>query len=378
MIKFKTLVSQIETYITSAASGKPYHFKLFSGTGKYKKSTRVNNVITPYINGVMSVISSETSNSQTGIEYATMTCLLQVAIPLINSEEDGSLEVINIDGTTSTSQQFKGNESRIDDVRSILDTVFAQNRSFSITENSKTYNVSVVFQPAQDGERDITGDAGRIYTLNSYLFFSIVQSGVNTRDATFKIDGVVLPLESVNVERTPTFDSYVIGENSNGTAENLASQEAFSVKIQMPAYANNTTKSVLSFLLGANDLNTAHIVEVNIYSGVGNKPYLMTISSETLSGVLTANMGHTLTCIPVVQEYEFLNFADSASGLYLHIYDLTSAPSVSISSWSSGNVAFDFETKTFHSAAFTPSHGTASSFIISTAEISALSSYKIQ
>ena len=90
MITQKQLSEQLQTALNAAVGLNSYNFKIFAGTGKFKPYSRHGNAINEHINGVLSVVSSETSNTKTGIEFSMLNTILQIIIPLKNAEKDGA------------------------------------------------------------------------------------------------------------------------------------------------------------------------------------------------------------------------------------------------------------------------------------------------
>lgn len=370
MVTIKQLANDLQTKLNNAARTYGYSFVVIAGTGKFKNGSRtVDNTVIRPINCRLAVISAGTNNTSTGIKYSTMTCSFSVAIPLTNTEEDTTVEMQSYDennNETTESQVIIGNETHIANVRSILDSVMAENSAFAISN----FTVSAVYQPMQDGEREILQKAGKAYVMTTYIYYVVVENGLNARNFTFSFDGVTLPFEGVNIQRSETADSYVFGDSTDGTSEGVSWESVLAVTFELPAFSSDLTRSLFKHLFGDEPLNTAHIVILNLT--VSSKPFLMKISEIRLSGALNANAGITLTLVPAPKDFNQVNVSEN-----LKLYDLTAAnSSLSVGATETYPV-YDFGDKTFHTSTFIPSHGTDSAFIIRATTIPNFSNYLV-
>ena len=63
-------------------------FKLFTDTGKYKRAIRRYNTVIDYINGIVSVTSSNVTKTNDGFIIGTMTNRIELLVRCKDDEED--------------------------------------------------------------------------------------------------------------------------------------------------------------------------------------------------------------------------------------------------------------------------------------------------
>ena len=337
MISTKQLTTKINTLLNEAASTEPFEFRIKAGTSKAHFYDRSGNTVTEYINGLLTTISGETTNTNTGIQLISETCLLQVIFAIPNNDSNGGVTQLSEDGTIDSTSQptqaFDGAEEKIDKIREIINSVFVKNAQYTMTDDKNvSYIVSMVYQPATDGQRAIVQKLGLSYTLRAYVNFTIVEDGINTRQSSFSIDGVIIPFDSFTVTHAQTLDAYVPHTSSTGTAETIASQRSINFNFELPALGvNSVTNIILSDML-AGDLNTAHILGVYMPNSAATnaiKYFLVTISEDTASGAGMGNIGLHVSFVPIIQEYDFVSdpstlyvrdFSNSGNNHQLTVY----------------------------------------------------------
>lgn len=381
MLSFKALSNYIKSQIQDAVQPFGYVFHLVAGTGKYKppKHNVAENTVTEYINGRLAVISGETSTTQTGIEFSTKNTLFQIIIPLGYDEDDGGITQLDTrTGATTTTQQFQGNETKLNAIRDSINAVFAQNTSKQITEGNKTYTISIVYQPLQDGERAVVQKLGKSYVFNSYINFVIVESGIASRDAVFYLNGYALPYDVCTIAESNTADAYVLADGK-AIAQTIGTQGTLGFTFQLPALVNNCVKMIISQALNG-DVNVGYLLRCNISrDGMGENgenAYLVTITSTEISSQMNLNVGITLAFAPLLPRYDLIT---PSNGLY--VYDLTSRNSALQKTITGSFSLYDFKNRTAHynngddstSKTVTLPYG-ANAYVFSTSEISGLTS----
>lgn len=377
MLSFKALSNYIKNQIQEVVQRYGYEFHLVAGTGKYKPPKRnvASNSVTEYINGRLAVISGETSTTQTGIEFSTKNTLFQIIMPLDYDEDDGGITELNTQtGATTTIQAFQGNETKLNIIRDSINAVFARNTSTQITEGNKTYTISIIYQPLQDGERAIVQKLGKSYVFNSYINFVIVESGIASRDAVFYLNGYALPYDVCTIAESNTADAYVLADGK-AIAQTIGTQGTLGFTFQLPALVNNCVKMIISQALNG-EVNVGYLLRCNIarsgMDGNGENAYLVTITSTEISSQMNLNVGITIAFAPLLPRYDLIT---PSNGLY--VYDLTSQNTALSKTITGGFSLYDFKNRTAHynnantSKTVTLPYG-ANAYVFSTSALSGL------
>lgn len=342
MISLKEITQDIENGLNGVTSGQPeeydtLYFKLFSDTGRFRRAKKKVNAVTDPVNGVVSLVSSQTTPNADGSLIAMLTCRVELVARLKDEEED-VMQATNVkddNGETVVKEQLveEGNATYVQHIRNAISS-FTQSQGFKNVEDSdgQTYTVSVSYNFAETGtraQRDRTGDS---MTFVFYAYYNVIQNGQNSRSYIFRLDGQIIPYQQCTVSRTNISDADVY--SGDASAKVTSSGSVFSVTLAVPAFKSVLNIAIVNeFILGGVAVdakpNVAHILEVFYGAGVENKPlkksFIVTISeaSNTMQGVL--NVGGQITLSEIVDDFDLVTFAhvlskrEFAAGTYTFI-----------------------------------------------------------
>lgn len=322
MISLKEITQDIENGLNGITSGQPeeydtLYFKLFSDTGRFRRAKKKVNAVTDPVNGVVSLVSSQTTPNADGSLIAMLTCRVELVARLKDEEEDVMQEVEN------SGEQLveEGNATYVQHIRNAISS-FTQSQGFKNVEDSdgQTYTVSVSYNFAETGtraQRDRTGDS---MTFVFYAYYNVIQNGQNSRSYVFRLDGQIIPYQQCTVSRTNISDADVY--SGDASAKVTSSGSVFSVTLAVPVFKSVLNLAIVNeFILGGVSVdakpNVAHILEVFYGAGVENKTlkksFIVTISeaSNTMQGVL--NVGGQITLSEIVDDFEIVTFAHMLS-----------------------------------------------------------------
>lgn len=322
MISLKEITQDIENGLNGVTSGQPeeydtLYFKLFSDTGRFRRAKKKVNAVTDPVNGVVSLVSSQTTPNADGSLIAMLTCRVELVARLKDEEEDVMQEVEN------SGEQLveEGNATYVQHIRNAISS-FTQSQGFKNVQDSdgQTYTVSVSYNFAETGtraQRDRTGDS---MTFVFYAYYNVIQNGQNSRSYVFRLDGQIIPYQQCTVSRTNISDADVY--SGDASAKVTSSGSVFSVTLAVPVFKSVLNLAIVNeFILGGVFVdakpNVAHILEVFYGAGVENKPlkksFIVTISeaSNTMQGVL--NVGGQITLSEIVDDFEIVTFANVLS-----------------------------------------------------------------
>nr|DAR02885.1 MAG TPA: hypothetical protein [Caudoviricetes sp.] len=326
MISLKEITQDIENGLNGFTSGQPeeydtLYFKLFSDTGRFRRAKKKVNAVTDPVNGVVSLVSSQTTPNADGSLIAMLTCRVELVARLKDEEED-VMQAANVkddNGETVVKEQLveEGNATYVQHIRNAISS-FTQSQGFKNVQDSdgQTYTVSVSYNFAETGtraQRDRTGDS---MTFVFYAYYNVIQNGQNSRSYVFRLDGQIIPYQQCTVSRTNISDADVY--SGDASAKVTSSGSVFSVTLAVPVFKSVLNLAIVNeFILGGVFVdakpNVAHILEVFYGAGVENKPlkksFIVTISeaSNTMQGVL--NVGGQITLSEIVDDFEIVTFA---------------------------------------------------------------------
>lgn len=306
MIKFSVLAERLKTKIESVNQmlGTGLNFNVVSDTGEYKKPDRVGNEVTDYINCLLSLTSSDISNLTDGTVIATQTARLDVIVRMPDVSAD---EVYN-------NEELETVAMKIEQVRAVLSTLTQSSEFVSIKENSDDesspeYSVSIIYQNAVSGERNIVANIGDSFTFSVYIYYILIQGGINTKSLVFNLDGTILPYQAVSVIKSKTYDSNVFSNTTDGSVKNTAIQSNWSATFELPAIKGNFWDSIFEILTGEDKLNTAHVLSFS--DGSNRKNYLVNIGEVTLNGETIKNVGLKVSFFESDDNYDLISLPNS-------------------------------------------------------------------
>lgn len=341
MIKIKDLATRIQELLNEQSE---FAFSIKTDTGRLKRSTRQGNSVVPYVNGLLSVISSDKSNLTDGSVFATLFCNLSFIVGIVNP----NAEVETIDDLTITNT-----DKTVANLRAVIDTKFAENTQTTIEDSEgNSYLVIFTYQFASTGESGLTQTLGNSFTFNCTLGFMFVENGVSGYDKKYYLDGQIIPSQLVTDYRVATVDNNVYSDTKNGETKALASQSTFSTVIDLPALKNVVTETIFGNIFDGN-INTAHLltIEYPTLTGIKSKNMLVMFAEtvDTAEGI--KNVNNRITLYPIVEDYEIISISPK-----LKVYEVESVTAnnevvviVRASNVPATIKAYCFRTKKFYS-----------------------------
>lgn len=310
MVEISKLTEYIQNALNTAKNGlnalPSTEFKIFTDTGVLKRDIREENTVTEIINGVVSVGASDRFFLSNGLEFSTLPLTAEFIFALEDEEEDGGFKYEEDNGMPVVSQEYIGNETKIATIRKILDTAF--NSSQTITtltdEDENAYATSIIAQIAEDGERGENPVLGFSFSFSVNFFFTFVENGINSRNGSFRLDGVELPYSTMSITKIKSVDNVVLS-GENGNAGNVINFVTTGFTFELPALAKGNNKNkFLTELLANDDLISAHVLTVDLDGVSRNYLVHLTENNATLSGI--QNIGLKLTFAIAIQNLEFI------------------------------------------------------------------------
>ena len=147
-------------------------FKLFTDTGRYKKANRSAtnyNEVEKYINGIFNVTSSSISNTNTSLEYGTITARVELLVKC-NEEQAKTQLVKGEQGAVVQETVEPDNETYLEYLRNYLDKTLATHDAFFIDEGADKYQVSASYSMAISGQRNPVIGVGDSYTFVFFVY----------------------------------------------------------------------------------------------------------------------------------------------------------------------------------------------------------------
>ena len=180
MIELKTLVEELQEKLNKNIQG--LDFALSIDTAKFKRSLRRSNTIQERVNGLVKVLSSDTTNLSDGKIFATLSCNVRFIFKLEGNEED---EIVK--NEKGEERIIPGYKTKIENVRLALSNALQKNDQGVMTEeytvNGETlkrdYLVIKLYQFPESGERMQVQELGDSYSFNVYISYMFVEGGIS-------------------------------------------------------------------------------------------------------------------------------------------------------------------------------------------------------
>lgn len=339
MIELTTLAKSVQNALNDK---KGFNFYISTDTADLKLPEREGNEVIEYINGIMQSVGSEITNLMAGSEksliYATQTCSLRLVVPLQNEEfdtfilKDGSVIYEAPENADDIAKYIQGYQTKLENVRAVLTSVFQGVTVSDMTDSAgKNFSVTTAYSLEQGGQRAQLPNIGDSYSFYVSIYYSFIENGISTKNMTFKLDGAIIPYQTVTVFRTPTMDGNVYANTKDGATKNITLQTSFSASFELPSFKDDTTTSnIINFIMNGK-INQAHILTFN-YNGI-TKDYLVTYGENKVMGETIKNVGQTLTLVECPDIYELLSFSPSYSIYAVTNVNYTYTPKDNAQTW---------------------------------------------
>lgn len=300
MITLVQFAEKIEDGLNAVLDNPDIQFKIWATAGQMTKSVRTGNSVTHYITG--SLRTSTSSNDANVLVMGVNGLSLDLAIPLQAPKTSSEQTAQQLARVQNSQYPF------VDLILAAIDGYFQQAQAFSLTDaEGIDYTIAMQAGRALTGNVNIAAVLGNAVTVSVFITAYFLQGGINSRNVVLSVDGVRMPLQSVNIGRIKrnNSDVYSSGETN---IKNVATASALSFDFAFPANADNTTKQAIKELLSGS-VNVAHFVELS-YGNVEDELYFMTFDNlhTNPQGVTFAGISGSL--IEVLDNPEIINVPD--------------------------------------------------------------------
>lgn len=282
MIEFKELVKTLETQLNIISDSTPISkqfywqekqpFKLFADIADFEHYYRAidSNSIIKYINCIAEVLTPDLM-AYKGLQISTQTVELQFVldIDMLEKDDDGNfIEVLY--------------------VKNMLDKFIATYNGvpFVLTEDETSFEVTPSYSGVTTGIVEQLSPFGRTTVLTITSSFTIVESGVNSNNVTYELDGKELFTSSATITRTRTAET---NQNEEEQVTNTIIQSnGINFNFKSPLLNNEIMQIIeQDVLVGGN--NIPHLLT---YTRNGTTyQYCVVFIENTLSTALASNIG---------------------------------------------------------------------------------------
>lgn len=259
MITFTQLTDSVQEDLNAVLDAHPLiingemlRFFIVPDTGSKKVPERSDNVVTRYIMGQSTLISSNNETTSTGKRNATYNIGIRFLVEKPQEEYEEE------EDDTITMSYLK------DAVRSVLDSYFITDKVGSFVDDGGiSYTYGANFTVMSTGTREMlpgAGDSLSFYVSGRYF---ILQDGVNSRSLSLRIDGKEIDcLLKGFCRMSDSEPSTPSDADVSGSAASIANGSTFSINFDMPVCIGDRASPFDNYLRGKESPNTAHVVEV--------------------------------------------------------------------------------------------------------------------
>ena len=302
MLQLNELVKDIQNRLNN--SNSTLEFVIFTDMGKYKRAQRKDFVISRKINGIATATGSETTATQAGFDLATRTVKFDFLVRCKDDEEP----VLDYDGSVADI----GNQAYITQVSYVLNNLAAEQFVGTMLDGSGTsYAYSVAFTLADTGTLEQRTQVGKSITFTLFAHYNIVQSGVNSRNKQYYLNGNIIPYTSAKVGRKPVIEADVYSGES--VAKSTGTASLFFISLAVPAFIGALTDAVDKFIFGG-ELKTHIFSHYNAQSQTWYN-YFVNFGDSTESDEGVLNVGVLLSFTETKYDKDRTELAD---GLYTY------------------------------------------------------------
>lgn len=302
MLQLNELVKDIQNRLNN--SNSTLEFVIFTDMGKYKRAQRKDFVISRKINGIATATGSETTATQAGFDLATRTVKFDFLVRCKDDEEP----VLDYDGSVADI----GNQAYITQVSYVLNNLAAEQFVGTMRDGSGTsYAYSVAFTLADTGTLEQRTQVGKSITFTLFAHYNIVQSGVNSRNKQYYLNGNVIPYTSAKVGRKPVIEADVY--SGEAVAKSTGTASSFFISLAVPAFIGALTDAVDKFIFGG-ELKTYIFSHYNAQSQTWYN-YFVNFGDSTESDEGVLNVGVLLSFTETKYDKDRTELAD---GLYTY------------------------------------------------------------
>ena len=244
MIALTSIANDIETKLNNLlANTDNRSFKIFADLGDFQKTYKAynSNEITRYINGVL---EAQTPSILAIKGLQAMTQTFQVSFIL-------DVEALNKD--------VNGNFAEVEQIRNILQTYIAtyNGQPFAVVDGTITFELTPTFSGVIVGTESQISPLGRALPMYLNFSYTIIESGINTNNVEFILNGQNLFFESYQVSRVRTAETNMLATGNNSKTSVQANGISFTIK--SPLLSSQISQAI----------------ENDVYAGKGNQAYCL-------------------------------------------------------------------------------------------------------
>ncbi len=180
-----------------------------------------------------------------------------------------------------------------EEVRDALNALAARKNATTekITQGETKYTVAYSFETAAVGDkrRDVSMYNGEIIPITQVVSFTIIEAGVTALDVIMRIDGMTVPILSLEETRNAVSET-VPDERAHG--KSTINQDMYGITFSTP-YVDNHLGDLLSCIVGDGWGNDAHAVEIE-KNGL-SRAYIMSFGTAANNIQPPLNIGFSVS-----------------------------------------------------------------------------------
>ena len=284
MIKLTQLAEMFENGLNNLYGNPEIKFHIWADAGRFDKPRRKGNTITHYIVG--NLRSTSSSNDANLLVMGTNDLSLEFSIPVKRPRTNAAQSEEELQAVQNGQYPF------LEEIKSVINNYFQEAQSVTIPVGEDIYSVSFSAGVSLSGVVDISPQLGQHVTASVYVQLFFIKGGTISKDVQVTFDGVLVPYQHVDITRANQIERDVYAGKL--VSKGISSSSAFSIDLNFPSNADNTTKELMRFVLGG-EPNTGHFVNVK-WGNIDEKLYLMTADNTTTraEGVTIAGVSAAL------------------------------------------------------------------------------------
>lgn len=289
MIGVEQIKQTLQDGFNSLNERNDREFIIFNDVGTFKHEYRAfaSNDIIRYVNGIIESMQP-TILPIKNLEIQTQSFRITFALDVVVLHKDSS-----------------GNYVEVEEIRNILEKYIAQNNAipFYLTDDdNKSFEVTPTFGGVTVGLETQMSPIGRMLPMYFDFSYVFVESGINTNNINFIINGENMFFQKYSISRTRTAETNMVAnERSQKT---LIQANGISINLQMPLLNTIQSQAIENDVLNGTQ-NEAVCVE-RVRPGANNtqiyNAYIMIYGNNSESGEIGQNVGQVVDLVEGKQE----------------------------------------------------------------------------
>lgn len=296
-----------EQYIDTLLAKTHYNFNVGINASAYKVSTRYNNTVSSYINGIFALTQPEMQVLSNNVKAYAMETMLSLILPLkptVNIDNEYIIPKEFYVPKTSTETKKETTLSEFyDEIAQVMEE---QGALISISDGEKVYSGAVAYQLPIPSTLAMQNIAGNSIEFRISISFALLVGGVSSQIVSIKIGDEVATTTKWEIMKNPTLRGDVLDTRANGETSNYAEATILQVSCDIPlVLGTDLFDRIMEYI---DDGNPNDPFPIEIYYEIGDTQHTilsrenMIFGSARINGGGLTNLTASVSFVPYTED----------------------------------------------------------------------------